>query len=209
MNFPMILKLENRRCVVVGGGKVGSRHARKLRDAGADVITVSSSFAEDLANVQRIEAHYTPEIVLNLKPFLVVAATQDAGINARIVADAQQANILTMRVDSPNEADLKGIMAVEVGEIQLTAASGTPLLSRYLLDKFAAQLTPEILIFAGWLKVLRPHVKHVIANQSDRAALWERIFNSPVMGHIEKGDLASARVELVRVIGAELAGVLP
>ncbi|MCL4878721.1 MAG: hypothetical protein KJ064_18820 [Anaerolineae bacterium] len=209
MGLPVLLNLENRRCVIVGGGKVGVRQAQKCLQAGAVVIVIGPSLAKNIAGIQYIQARYNRELVLGTRPFLVVAATNKSEINSQIVGDAQQANILTMRVDNPGAADVKGIMSADLGEIQLMAASGTPLLSRYLLDKFSGQITPELLTLAHWLKSLRPHVKRAVASQPDRAALWERIFNSPVMKYIESGDLAAARATLLEILGAELAQHLP
>lgn len=209
MGIPVVLNLEKRRCVIVGGGSVGIRQAKKCLQAGAEVFIISPSLAEEISGIQHLQARYERDLMLNLKPFLVAAATNHPQVNAQIVTDAQQANLLTMRLDSPNEADVKGLMAVEVGDFQIMAASGTPLLSRYLLDKFAAHLTPELVIFAGWLKVLRPHVRKSIPDQKERAALWERIFHSPMMTHVEAGDLSTARSELTASLGAELAAHLP
>lgn len=209
MGIPVVLNLEKRRCVIVGGGSVGIRQAKKCLQAGAEVFIISPSLVEEISGIQHLQARYERSLMLNLKPFLVAAATNHPEVNAQIVTDAQQANLLTMRLDSPNEADVKGLMAVEVGDFQITAASGTPLLSRYLLEKYAAHLTPELVTFAGWLKTLRPHVRNAIADQKQRAALWEHIFHSLIMTRIEAGDLSAARSELAAILGAELAAYLP
>ena len=63
--------------------------------------------------------------------------------------------------------------------------------------------------FAGWMRALRPYVKAGIATQPERAALWKRIFESPVVDHIESGDLGAARRELADILGAELAQHVP
>ncbi|HEU5267849.1 MAG TPA: NAD(P)-dependent oxidoreductase, partial [Jatrophihabitans sp.] len=45
---PLLLDLAGRRVVVVGGGKVATRRARSLVDAGADVLLVAPEVADEL-----------------------------------------------------------------------------------------------------------------------------------------------------------------
>ncbi|MGB3412310.1 MAG: bifunctional precorrin-2 dehydrogenase/sirohydrochlorin ferrochelatase [Microthrixaceae bacterium] len=52
------LRVEGRTCLVVGGGTVGTRRARALLDAGADVVVVDpspSSTLQDLASAGQVE----------------------------------------------------------------------------------------------------------------------------------------------------------
>ncbi len=42
--FPMFFDLSNKRCLVVGGGKVGLRRAKALKDFGADVTILTKKF---------------------------------------------------------------------------------------------------------------------------------------------------------------------
>ena len=39
--FPLFVSLEGRRAVVIGGGTVGLRRAKVLRDFGADVAVIA------------------------------------------------------------------------------------------------------------------------------------------------------------------------
>ena len=42
--YPVNLKIENRKCLVVGGGPVAFRKAKMLLDCGAEVTVVSIEF---------------------------------------------------------------------------------------------------------------------------------------------------------------------
>ena len=209
MALTVMLKVEGRRCLVVGGGKVGVRKARGLHDEGAEVIILSSSLAEQLPGVQFIQGRYTAQYLVDLHPWLVVAATDDPIVNKQIEADARAANILTMLVDNPAAGDVRGIITREDEHITVAVSSGSPRLSRYLADRLHGSIRPEMREFAGWMRALRPHVRAGIDQQSDRADLWKQIFDSGVIHHVENGDLVSARRELAAILGTDLAQHVP
>ena len=59
--FPILLSLSGRKCLVVGGGPIGSRKAIGLRDAGAEVVLVATKLSPDamaLTGVTLIERPY-------------------------------------------------------------------------------------------------------------------------------------------------------
>jgi siroheme synthase-like protein len=83
---------------VVGGGAIGSRKVENLLRAGAIVTLVSPEVAPELASaveagrIEWINRPFSPE---DLKgAFLVVATTDDADLNGRIVELAGEAGIL-------------------------------------------------------------------------------------------------------------------
>jgi uroporphyrin-III C-methyltransferase / precorrin-2 dehydrogenase / sirohydrochlorin ferrochelatase len=98
--FPLLLDVAGRRVVVVGGGTVASRRAAALRDAGADVLVVAPRVARELE---------TLDVALERRGFtagdldgawLAVACTDDPGVNAAVVAAAEQRRIFCVRSDA-------------------------------------------------------------------------------------------------------------
>jgi siroheme synthase-like protein len=204
-----MLNVEGRRCLVVGGGKVGVRKALGLQKEGAEVIILSSSLSDAAPGIQFIEARYSSQHLAELQPWLVVAATDSNETNQQIDADARAAGILTMLVDNPAAGDVRGIITRSDAAITVAVSSGSPRLSRHLADRLSDSISPEMREFAGWMRALRPHVKTQIDQQMDRADLWERIFTSSVVAHVEDADLRSARQALTDILGADLAQHLP
>src|ERR1700744_1838449 len=107
MFLPLHLKVENRLCVLVGGGKVAARKCRALLDHGARVRVVATALADDAvwdtAGVEVIRSAYDSKLLQDA--FLVIAATNDETINARVERDARASGQLVMRVDSPDDSD--------------------------------------------------------------------------------------------------------
>jgi siroheme synthase-like protein len=94
------------RALVVGGGAVAARKVRGLLDAGAAVRVAATAYAPD---VLALESH--PRVtVLQARPYaadlldgatLVIAATDDRAVNARIATDATARGCLVNVVDDP------------------------------------------------------------------------------------------------------------
>ncbi len=206
--LPVLLQVEGRRCLVVGGGKVGTRKARQLYEAGAQVTILSSSLHEPVEGIHWEPARYSSAFLLAQRPFLVIAATNDPAANTQIGVDAADAGILCLRADEAGAGDAVSLMARDLDGILVAISSGSPLLSRGLLDLFEQQITPQTLQFAKWLRVLRAHAKEHIPTQAERAALWTRVFEAGVLETLHNGDEAAAKARLKSIVGAELAKYL-
>jgi len=51
--YPIFLNLDGKRCVVVGGGAVANRKARKLLQARAEVVAISPELKPELESAGR------------------------------------------------------------------------------------------------------------------------------------------------------------
>jgi siroheme synthase-like protein len=87
--LPVGLKVQGKRCLVVGGGGVGTRKALTLARAGADVTVVAPSVSGELAEqagaerIRWLKDSFRPTHLQGA--FLVVAATDDEALNAELV----------------------------------------------------------------------------------------------------------------------------
>ena len=101
--YPLSLRLGGRRVVVVGGGSVALRRVAGLRAAGADILLVSPQLSptlDDLATRGLITARrrgYEPADLDGA--WLVLACTDQPGVNAVVAADAERQRIWCVRAD--------------------------------------------------------------------------------------------------------------
>jgi uroporphyrin-III C-methyltransferase/precorrin-2 dehydrogenase/sirohydrochlorin ferrochelatase len=106
--LPLGLRLRGRRVVVVGGGPVALRRIGALMAARASVTLVSPTAVaalEDLADRGRI--HWWPRTYQEgdlQGAWLALACTADAGVNARVLAAADEARIFCLRADDASGA---------------------------------------------------------------------------------------------------------
>jgi uroporphyrin-III C-methyltransferase/precorrin-2 dehydrogenase/sirohydrochlorin ferrochelatase len=104
--YPVGLRLGGRRVLVVGGGHVAQRRVPALVAAGADVVVVSPEMTPALEGM-------AGEVTLVWRAFqdadlegawYAIAATDDAEVNARVLAGADRRRIFCVRSDDAREA---------------------------------------------------------------------------------------------------------
>src|SRR5215469_2171493 len=103
--FPMFLKLDGRKCVVVGAGKIGESKIRSLLIAHANVLVVAPTATVAVAGWARAgviswEAREFDARDLD-SVYLVVAATSSPEVNDDVYRQSQNRQILCNVVDDP------------------------------------------------------------------------------------------------------------
>jgi precorrin-2 dehydrogenase/sirohydrochlorin ferrochelatase len=175
MSYPVNLNVTGKKCLVVGGGRVGARKARGLVVEGAIVTVLSSSFYEQIDDVTYIKARYHKSYMDQIQPWLVVTCTPSREANTQAQIDANTIGAIVMRADDSKAGDAHGIMKRDHGTMTITASSGVPTLSRYLLDQFEETLTPEVVEVAAELQTIRKELRERLATSDVRTAIWNQI----------------------------------
>jgi len=107
--YPVFLKLDNKRCAVIGGGKTATRKVKALLQAKAKVTVISPKFTKELKElaengaIEVIKRRYE-EGDLD-KYFLIFGATNSEEINKTVIKEAKKKNILCNVVDDPPNCD--------------------------------------------------------------------------------------------------------
>ncbi len=164
--LPVFLKLEGRRCAVIGAGAIALAKIESLLASGARVRVVAPSARAEvrtLAEQGRVvwEQHrFTPEDLDDT--FLVIAATDDPAVNHTVHACAVQRNILVNAVDDPPFCDFYFSSVVKRGALQIaiSTAGESPALAQQLRREIDALLPQEI---GPWLKELGELRREVLA----------------------------------------------
>jgi len=147
--IPLLHDFRDARVLVVGGGPVGARKARRFARE-ADVVVLSPAFAEAaFGGAQRVRAAPTPDDVPTwierVDPALVVAATDDAELNAAVERAARERGVLVNRADTSGErAPGSVVVPATVRDGPVVAAVGTGGLSPTVSRHLGEQIEPVV-----------------------------------------------------------------
>ena len=127
-DFPIALHGERLTAVVVGGGRVGTRKALALADAGAQVLVVAPEITSELEEAARahritvVRGEYTADHIE--RAMLVVAATDSREVNARIALDAHSRGKLVNITDFPDEGNFHTMALHRSGDVTIAVSAG-------------------------------------------------------------------------------------
>lgn len=156
MYFPIMIELENRKIVIIGGGKVAYRKALKFLKFNGDVTIISPEIIDEFKDldIKIIYEDYKKEFLDGFD--LVIAATNNKKLNLEISKDCEDKKILFNNSDS-NRSDfvLPSIINSE-GLIVSTSTNGRfPTLSKMVREDFEEKYKKYDDEFLDNLEVLR------------------------------------------------------
>jgi len=168
--FPMFVKLEGKRCLVVGAGKVGEPKISGLIETGARIHVVALEASEAVHQWAR-----AGEIALEIRgfapadldgTFLAIVATASRDLNGSIYREAQQRGILCNVVDVPEYCDFYYPAVVRRGALQIAISTNgqSPSLAQKLRQQLERQFGPG---YAQWVAELGETRKLVLASDLD------------------------------------------
>lgn len=105
--FPLMLTIENKNAVVVGGGTVAARKVNDLVERGARVTVIAPDVDPSIIELQvlhpgRIEIVHREYSQGDLEgAFIAFSATDDEAVTERVFSEAGERNVLLNAVDDP------------------------------------------------------------------------------------------------------------
>jgi precorrin-2 dehydrogenase / sirohydrochlorin ferrochelatase len=164
--FPIFLKLESRRCLVVGAGTVAAGKISGLLAEHASVRVVAPEAVDqikDWASAGAIEFEQRPFESKDLDgAFLVIVATSSPETNTRVFQEAQAKNILCNAVDDPEHCDFYYGAVVNRGDLQIAVSTNghSPALAQRIRRELEQQFGPE---YEAWVAELGKQRKELFA----------------------------------------------
>lgn len=168
--FPMFVKLDGKRCIVVGAGKVGEPKIGGLIETGARIHVIALEASEAVhawANAGRITLELRAFAAGDLDgTFLAVVATASRTLNGSIYREAQRRGVLCNVVDDPEYCDFYYPAVVRRGDLQIAISTSgqSPSLAQKLRQQLERQFGPG---YAQWVAELGETRKLVLASDLD------------------------------------------
>ncbi|GLH32626.1 MULTISPECIES: siroheme synthase CysG [Pseudomonas] len=206
--LPLFHKLQGGRVLVVGGGEIALRKARLLADAGAALRVVAPEVDGQLAALARegggevLVRGYQAADLVGCR--LVIAATDDPGLNAQVSADAQALCVPVNVVDAPALCTVIFPAIVDRSPLVVAVSSGgdAPVLARLIRAKLETWIPSTYGELAALAARFRHKVKALYPDVNQRRGFWETVFQGP----IAERQLAGQGAEAERLLQAMVDG---
>jgi len=205
--YPVNLDIRGRKCLVVGGGAVGTRKVSTLVQCGAKVTVVSPVISSKLTDlsakgvIQIKLREYCSSDVNEM--FLVIGATSDEKLNFRISEDAEQKNLLCNIADVPEACNFILPAIVTRGDliIAISTSGNSPAFAKKLRKTLEKQFGEEYALLLNLMGAIR---KKLLANAHEPEAhkhLFEQLLDAGILDMIRDNKIADINLLLLKTLG--------
>ncbi|WP_274423744.1 siroheme synthase CysG [Chelativorans sp. YIM 93263] len=214
--FPVFMRVDQRRVVIIGGGEEALAKARLMAQSSAELVIVAELPEPQLAvwaaanGVHLLLEAYRPHHLDNAA--LVFAATGEEAADRAVVEDARARSIPANAVDRPELCDFytpalvnRAPVAVAVG----TEGAG-PVLAQMIRARIDQMLSPSLGRLATMAASYREAVDQRVPKGLARRRFWKSFFTGHPARAVAVGDPSAARQaadELLDSRGFELGHV--
>ena len=179
--LPLHFRLDGRSCLVVGGGETAFRKAELLAGCNADLTVVAPAIDADFDDLKaRLVRRKFTESDLDGQ-VLVVAATDDMSVNAR-VSELCHARALPVNVvDQPALCSVTFPAIVDRSPVLISVGSGgaSPVLTRLLRERLESLIGEGYARLGGYMGRTRERLKAAVPDIGRRRRLTEDFLRSP------------------------------
>ena len=199
--YPVVLLLEGRRVLVVGGGEVAASKVAGLVDAGAEVHVVARAVGPAVRQqpVTWEERDYEPGEAAGYR--FVVAATDDPAVNEQVFLDGEAAGVFVNAADDPAHCSATLPARLQRGPVLVTVSTSgrSPALAGWLRDQLAEVVGPEHAALVELLSEAREEL--AAAGIRRPPADWRAALDSGMLDELRAGRSDDARQRLRAALG--------
>ena len=196
--YPIFADLDGRDVLVVGGGEVALRKIDALLRAGARVQVHAHDLHPRLAGwlaegrLARLEGRFDEAWLATA--WLLVVATDDAALNARLAAMAEARGVFANVVDDARLSSFQVPAVIDRAPLQLAISSGgaAPMLARRLRERLETELDPSLGALAQLFAAHRATIRQRLPDLAQRRRWFDAVIDGPVPALLRAGRDAEA-----------------
>lgn len=174
--FPFFIDIGGKNGLIAGGGRIALHKLQKLLPYGAALTVVAPEVSELLEqtalknDIRVIRRKFEPSDLTGM--CFVIAASDDAGVNAEIARLCKERGILVNVVDDKNACSFLFPALVKEGSLSIgISTEGTsPEAAAALRSRIASMIPADMDTILAYLGSLRPLAKKYIRDDGRRAA---------------------------------------
>jgi uroporphyrin-III C-methyltransferase/precorrin-2 dehydrogenase/sirohydrochlorin ferrochelatase len=191
--FPLFLDLAGKPVLLVGGGDVAARKFSLLAEADAAVTVVAPALGSVLsAALERREFTYRAREFQAADidgQWLIVAATNDAVVNAAVAAAANAARIPCNVVDDRELSSFIMPAIIDRSPVQIAVSTGgtSPVLARLIRERLETLLDGSLGTLAAFADRWRERIKAKFSDIGARRRFLSWMLTGPVAAALRAG----------------------
>jgi len=206
-HLPLHHDFSGRRCIIIGGGAVAARRARRMLGAGARVDVIAPSVSEELKALLAaagggiaLRAYAPGDITADCA--LAVAATDDMEVNRRVARDAARLRVPVNVAADAAHGDVIFPMIVEREplSISIAGAGASPTLTRLLGARIEALVPAAYGELAKLAGAFRRRAREKIPDARARSRFWENMLQGAVAESVFSGKISEAKKQLAHAL---------
>ena len=204
--YPVNMQINNRSCIVVGGGSVAERKVIALLAAGACVTVLSPEVTQKLTELIQGEKviHVARAYELGdvTGAFIVICATNNGAVNKLVAEEASKAGSLVNVADAPELGNFNVPAQIAHGDLLITISTGgkSPALAKRLRAELAQRYGPEYGTYLNLVAEARSKVKKQMQSSKKREAFWRQTIDSEVINLLKEGKVKEAEAKINNAI---------
>lgn len=168
-NYPIMLRLEGKKVVVIGGGRVAERKVAGLLGTGSLITVISPQATDKLKGlagsglIEWLERSFSKEDIEGA--FLIFAATNDNVLNQSIKMAASEQQLVNI-ADDPEGSNFHVPSHIQRGRLSIAVSTGgaSPILARKIREQLEHQFDEP---FEEYLEFLFSARKRILKEVKD------------------------------------------
>lgn len=181
--YPLTVRVNEKRVVVIGGGKVAGFKIIPLLKQGADIVVISPELDANLVKLveeKKIRWYQREYEKSDIKSaFLVVAASSDSILNEQVAEDAAE-NQLVNVITNPESGNVHFPAAIHRGLLNIAVSTGgaSPRLAKKIRDDIANKYDETYESYLDFLYEVRLKLKDLQLEKRERNILLQEVLKS-------------------------------
>ena len=205
--YPVCLDIRKRKCLVVGGGSVGTRKVLTLLSCRADITVVSpvvTAALQKLADSGSILLKKRPFRSSDLEGmFLVFGATDNEALNRQIHTGAERLGLLCNIADRPEACNFILPSIVNRGDliIAISTSGQSPAFAKKLRKDLEAVFGNEYAVLLKLMGAVRQKLLSQDHQPEAHKPLFEQLLNSNLLALIKDRKYEDINALLLEILG--------
>ena len=172
--FPFFVDLNGKTGLIVGGGAVALRKARKLLPYGPRLTVVAPALRPEFQELEGVALLRRPFEEADLEGCgFAVAATNDRGLNHRVAELCKERRIPVNAADSREDSTFLFPALLRRGELSVgvSASGASPAAAAWVRDRFAQALPENLEEILEFLEDVREPLRQAVPDGETRRRL--------------------------------------